>query len=121
MNVTAPNVNTLCPCTNRRWLLRGRSLIVFALAIGVSILALPLAAHHGNAAYDSTRQIDLKGTVTQFLWANPHCVVAFDATDNAGQAAHWMAGTEKPTTRTTMDWPKGSLKPGNQWRIREMT
>jgi len=121
MNVTAPNVNTLCPCTNRRWLLRGRSLIVFALAIGVSILALPLAAHHGNAAYDSTRQIDLKGTVTQFLWANPHCVVAFDATDNAGQAVHWMAETENPTTLTNVGWLKSSLKPGDAITIRVIT
>ena len=98
--------------------MRGRFLIVFALAVAVSFLSLPLAAHHGNAAYDSTKQINLKGTVTQFIWANPHCVVLFDVTDEGGQAVHWMAETENPTTMTNMGWLKSSLKPGDPITIR---
>jgi uncharacterized protein DUF6152 len=101
--------------------LKGKFLIAFALVIGCSILSLPLAAHHGNAAYDSTKQINLKGTVTQFIWANPHCVVLFDSTDENGQVAHWMAETENPTTMTNMGWLKSSLKPGDPITIRVIT
>jgi hypothetical protein len=101
--------------------LRGKCLIVLALVIGVSMVSLPLAAHHGNAAYDATKQINLKGTVTQFIWANPHCVVLFDATDEGGQAVHWMAETENPTTMTNMGWLKSSLKPGDPITIRVIT
>jgi len=101
--------------------LKSKFLIAFALVIGLSILSLPLAAHHGNAAYDATKQINLKGTVTQFICANPHCVVLFDATDESGQVAHWMAETENPTTMTNMGWLKSSLKPGDPITIRVIT
>jgi len=101
--------------------LKSKFLTVLALGMCVSILSLPLWAHHGNAAYDATKQITLKGTVTQFLWANPHCVVLFDATDEGGQAVHWMAETENPTTMTNMGWLKSSLKPGDAITIRVIT
>lgn len=101
--------------------MKGKFLIGFTLVFGLAILSLPLAAHHGNAAYDSTKQINLKGTVTQFIWANPHCVVLFDAADESGQIVHWMAETENPTTMTNMGWLKSSLKPGDPITIRVIT
>jgi hypothetical protein len=101
--------------------LRGKFLIVFTLGISVSILSLPLFAHHGNAAYDATKQVTVKGTVTQFLWANPHCVILLDATDEGGQAVHWMAETENPTTMTNMGWTKGAFKPGDQITLKVIT
>ncbi|PYU20100.1 MAG: hypothetical protein DMG30_22250 [Acidobacteria bacterium] len=101
--------------------MRGRFLIVAALGISNSILCLPLFAHHGNAAYDDTKQISVKGTVTQFLWANPHCVILFDATDDGGQVVHWMAETENPTTMTNMGWTKASVKPGDQIALKVIT
>jgi hypothetical protein len=101
--------------------LRGKVLIGLTLGVALSVLSLPLAAHHGNAAYDSTKQINLKGTVTQFIWANPHCVVQFDVTEDNGQVAHWMAETENPTTMTNMGWLKSSLKPGDPINIRVIT
>ena len=73
----------------RRQLLRGKFLIFWALSISVLSLSIRLSAHHGNAAYDSTKQVDLKGTVMQFIWANPHCVLLFDVTDENGQ---WCIG-----------------------------
>jgi hypothetical protein len=100
-------------------LLRGKCLVI--LALSASILSLPLAAHHGNAVYDSTKQINLKGTVTQFVWANPHCVLLFDVTDEGGQVVHWTAETENPASMTTMGWNKTSLKPGDPIEIRVIT
>ena len=101
--------------------MRVRFLIVLGLAVGVSIPCLPLAAHHGNAVYDSTNQINLKGTVTQFVWANPHCVLLFDVTDGDGHVAHWTAETENPASMTTMGWNKTSLKQGDPIEIRVIT
>jgi hypothetical protein len=101
--------------------LKGKFLIGFTLVLGLAVLSIPLAAHHGNAAYDSTKQINLKGTVTQFIWANPHCVVLFDSADDSGQIVHWMAETENPTTMTNMGWLKSSLKPGDPITIRVIT
>ena len=91
-----------------------KSLILLALGLGASILSRPSVAHHGYAAYDTDRKITLKGTVTQWFWANPHCVLQFDVADDKGQVAHWGAETENPTTMTRQGWAKESLKPGDQ-------
>ena len=101
--------------------MKGKFLIVFVLVLSASVLSLPLAAHHGNAVYDVTKQINLKGTVTQFVWANPHCVLLFDVKDDAGEVVHWMAETENPATMTTMGWSRSSLRPGDAITIRVIT
>jgi hypothetical protein len=58
----------------------------------------------------------LKGTVTQWIWANPHCVLQFDVTEN-GQVAHWVAETTAPPSLINRGWTKQSLKPGDQVAI----
>ena len=73
--------------------MKRKFLIVLALAFSVSVLCLPLAAHHGNAVYDVTKQINLKGTVTQFVWANPHS--SFSSTSKM-PPAKWCTGWRRP-------------------------
>ncbi len=64
--------------------MKGKFLMCVALGIGVSIFSLPLFAHHGAAAYDMGKSVILKGTVTQWVWANPHCILQLDVTDDHG-------------------------------------
>ena len=101
--------------------MRNKFLIFLALGISVMTLSIRLDAHHGNAAYDATKQINLKGTVTQFIWANPHCVLLFDVTDEKGQVVHWMAESENPTTMANLGWLKASFKPGDSMTLRVIT
>ena len=101
--------------------MKGNFLKIFALGLIVSVVALPLFAHHGNAAYDTEKKITVKGTVTQWFWANPHCVLQFDATDENGQVVHWGAETENPTTMSHSGWTKTSLKPGDEVTVTMIT
>lgn len=94
--------------------MKGKCLMIFALAMGASVFSLPSFAHHGYAAYDTDKKVTIKGTVTQFFWANPHCVLQLDVTDDHGQVVHWGAETENPTTMTRQGWTKDSMKPGDQ-------
>jgi hypothetical protein len=94
--------------------MKGKFLMISALGIGVSIFSAPLFAHHGNAAYDTDKKITVKGTVTQFVWSNPHCMLQFDVTDDSGQAVHWVAETENPSTMSRNGWTEKSFKPGDQ-------
>ena len=98
-------------------MLKGKFLMIFALGIGVSIFSTPLFAHHGYAAYDTEKKVTLKGTVTQWFWANPHCVLQLDVTDDSGQVVHWGTETENPSTMIRQGWTKESLKPGDQVSI----
>jgi uncharacterized protein DUF6152 len=94
--------------------LKGKFLMIFALGMGSSIFSPPPLAHHGYAAYDTDKKVTIKGTVTQWLWANPHCVLQLEVTDDHGQVVHWGAETENPTTMTRQGWTKESIKPGDQ-------
>jgi hypothetical protein len=93
--------------------LKGKFLMILALGIGVSISS-PLFAHHGNAAYDTEKKVTLKGTVTQFSWSNPHCILQLDVTDESKQAVRWVAETENPSTMIRQGWTSQSFKPGDQ-------
>ncbi len=97
--------------------MKGKFLMVLALWFGVSSLSLPLLAHHGGAAYDMEKSITLKGTVTEWVWSNPHCVLMFDVTDDHGQLVQWSSETENPSSMIHQGWTKQSLKPGDQITI----
>jgi hypothetical protein len=45
------------------------------MAIGLLIVSVPLFAHHGNAEFNTEKTVTVKGTVTEWFWANPHCFV----------------------------------------------
>src|SRR3989475_400320 len=61
-----------------------------ALAVGLILLGTPGFAHHGTGvSYDASKPVTLKGTVTEFRYANPHPQLYFDVTDEKGNVAHW--------------------------------
>ena len=42
------------------------------LLITLTLLALPVAAHHSQAIYDRQNTITIEGVVTEYRWTNPH-------------------------------------------------
>jgi hypothetical protein len=85
-----------------------------ALVVSALIAAVPLLAHHGNAAFDSSKKLTLKGTVTEWVWANPHCWLKFDVKDDKGEVIHWLAEETNPPGLINSGWYKDSLKVGDE-------
>ena len=85
-----------------------------AWAFALLILAVPVLAHHGNAAFDSDKRVTLKGTVTEWFWANPHCFLKFDTKDDKGNVVHWATETSNPSDMVNLGWSKDSFKPGDE-------
>lgn len=55
--------------------------LLSVVVCGVLFAAAPLYAHHnGNAKYDSSKPITLKGKVTKVEWMNPHTHQSSSAT-----------------------------------------
>lgn len=100
--------------------MKGKFLAAFILVPAMSLVSLPLVAHHGNAVYDDTKTITLKGTVTQWAWSNPHCILHLDVTDDSGQVVSWIVETENPTSMFNIGWTKTSMKPGDQVTVTAM-
>ena len=83
-------------------------------------LAVPLFAHHGGAAYDTDKTITVKGTVTDYIWANPHVFVKVDSKDDGGNSVHWIVEAQNPVSMMQISWTKNTFKPGDQVEIDAM-
>ena len=97
--------------------MNGKLRIILSLALAVSTFSSPLVAHHGGAAYDADKRVTVKGTVTDWLWSNPHCILQLDATDDGGQVVHWVTETENPSSMIRSGWTKDSFKVGDEISI----
>ncbi len=87
---------------------------IVAVALGLLVVSVPMLAHHGNAAIDVDKQITMKGTVTGWIWSNPHCLLQFDVKDESGQVIHWVAETSNPPDMTNRGWGSASFQAGDQ-------
>ena len=74
---------------------------------------LPLLAHHSTAAFDMTREFTVSGTVTRFVWANPHSYIELDSEANNG-VQHWRLEIEAVNLLRRYGWTKDSLKAGDK-------
>jgi hypothetical protein len=93
---------------------KGKFLLVFGLAVVGLMGSIPLSAHHGNAAFDVGKKVTLKGTVTEWVWANPHCWLKFDVKDDKGSVVHWVAETNNLADMIERGWSMRSFKPGDE-------
>lgn len=93
--------------------MRNRLIAVFTVSVGLLIVSAPASAHHASAVFDVGKRITVKGTVTEWFWANPHCLLRFDVTDDTGQVVHWVAETQAPPNMIPFGWSKQSFKPGD--------
>ena len=91
-----------------------RHSVSFVLAMSLLITSLPLFAHHGNAAFDTSKKLTLKGTVTEWVWANPHCWLKFDVKNEKSEVTHWLAEETNPPGLINSGWYKDSLKVGDE-------
>jgi hypothetical protein len=91
--------------------MRGR--LVLGLAVGL-LMSVPLSAHHGGAAFDTGKKVTLKGTVTQWIYQNPHCLITLDVKGEDGKVVQWVAETQAPGIMYPAGYRKDSFKPGDE-------
>jgi hypothetical protein len=75
------------------------------------VSAVPLLAHHswpvGNAL------VTVKGTVTEFMWANPHPMISLDVRNKDGVTEKWQVGGPAINRMEANGWSKTTVKPGD--------
>ena len=93
-----------------------KKMFLGAVVVLTSLFAAPssLVAHHGAATFDITAETTLKGTVTEWLWFNPHCFLKFDVKDESGKVTNWAVESGNPTDMTKRGWSRVSFKPGDE-------
>ena len=88
--------------------------LISLLVVVFLAASCPLLAHHGNASYDTEKSVTIKGTVTQYVWANPHVFLKVDAKDESGNTLHWVIEGQSAVTQANNGWSKNMFKPGDQ-------
>ena len=91
-----------------------RFLLSFAVAAGFLSVSVPVFAHHGTTVFDMSKPVAIKGSVTEWDWSNPHCLLQFDVKNENGQVVHWIAETQNPGNMVYAGWGKASFKPGDE-------
>ena len=81
--------------------------------IALVILSFPLLAHHGTAAFDTSKMVKVKGTVTNLQFTNPHVLLFFDCKNEKGDTEQWQGELTAPNKLIRAGWDKHTLKPGD--------
>jgi hypothetical protein len=82
------------------------------LLAGLLAVSVPLSAHHGNASYVN-KEVTVKGTVTKWIWANPHTFLLVDVTDDKGNIVHWVCENQAPSTIVNFGYNAKTFKAGD--------
>jgi hypothetical protein len=85
----------------------------FLLGFALVVFAVSLVAHHGAASFDPDKELVLQGTVTEWIWANPHCFLKFDAKDETGSVRNWAVEVSNPTDMSKRGWSRTMFKAGD--------
>ena len=90
--------------------------ILCLLSLGILLaLSAPAFAHHGSAAYDMSKTINVTGTVTDFQFVNPHVLISMEVKDpSSGKVDKWEGELTSPNHLARAGWTKSTLKPGDQ-------
>ena len=97
--------------------MKTKLMAALVLAIGVVSLSVPLLAHHGTAAFENEKKVTVKGTVTEWLWSNPHCLLGVDVKGDDGKIVHWVGEVQNPVSMTNVGWSKAAIKVGDEVTI----
>lgn len=84
------------------------------VAAGILLAVVPAFAHHGDAAYDMTKLVTVKGTVSDFQFTNPHAEVFITVKDADGKVEQWKGEMTSPNMLTRRGWTRSTLKPGEE-------
>jgi hypothetical protein len=84
-----------------------------AAAVAVT-LALPAAAHHSFAMFDSAKETTLQGTVKEFQWTNPHAWVQLLVAGPDGKTTEWSIECASPNALKRQGWRGTSIKSGDR-------
>jgi len=78
---------------------------------------VPALAHHSAAMFDDTKVLELKGTVKELQWTNPHIWLQV-VVDEKGRKTEWSIEGGSPNTLSRQGWRATTFKPGEVVTVR---
>ena len=84
----------------------------------IAALSMPASAHHSHGNYQMTEYTHLDGTVTEFIFMNPHSWVYMSVTGDDGEATIWALETGSVRALERAGIANDTLAPGDKVSVR---
>ncbi len=98
--------------------MRSQKLLAIAVFVCLfSMLGGVVFAHHSTAGYEMKKTVPLTGTVAQWIWRNPHCLLVWDVKDESGKVIRWTGEMQSPISNTGLGLTRDSFKPGDELTV----
>jgi Family of unknown function (DUF6152) len=93
-----------------------KSIFVISVLAICGVVVSPRAyAHHGNVAYDMTKLVTVKGTVTEYYFTNPHVQILIAVKKEEGSVEKWRGELNSPNiVARVVGWNSKTFKPGDE-------
>ena len=90
------------------------ALLAAGATLVLALVALPTQAHHSiAAAFDETKTVTLKGTVTKWEWLNPHVYLFMDVAGTGGRTTNWAIEYDGTLELKRVGWRRDVVKVGD--------
>jgi uncharacterized cupredoxin-like copper-binding protein len=86
---------------------------VLAAAMALAIAA-PALSHHSHAMFDHSKALTITGTVTEFVFRNPHVFLYIDARNEKGETQNYWVEMSNLPNMIRRGIGQSTFKPGDK-------
>jgi hypothetical protein len=86
--------------------------VTVMMAAAICVMSSAVQAHHSFAMFDNSKKIDVKGTVKELQWTNPHVWLEMVVTENGQQKTYDFEGGAVAVLKK-FGWTKDTVKAGD--------
>ncbi|HLH30592.1 MAG TPA: DUF6152 family protein, partial [Terriglobia bacterium] len=90
---------------------------LLAIPLALLVLSAPVLAHHGGAAYDTSKMTTLSGTITEFQFIQPHPIIYLDVKGANGNVEKWFVEMTAPNHLVHYGWSGHKLHAGEMIKV----
>ena len=91
--------------------------VTVLLLLAVAGSARTTAAHHSAAMFDDQKVVELKGTIKEMQWKNPHVWIQV-VVDDHGKPTEYSLEAGSPNTLSRSGWKSTTFKAGDEVTVR---
>jgi hypothetical protein len=91
--------------------LKWTAVLALAVALGISS---PAWSHHSHAMFDHDKEVTIKGTVTDWVFRNPHVFLYVNVKTDAGETVKYAVEMSNITNMLKVGFSATTFKAGDQ-------